>query len=90
MHLTGHARKRLQQRALPPFVIHLLYSFGVEKRQNGATLIFFNEKARKKAREELEDALRRFDKIGDAFLVESADDGRVITVGHHYRRIHGS
>lgn len=87
MELTQHAAKRLQQRALPPLVIDLLYRYGREQHQAGATVLFFDEKGRRKAREELKNALKRFDKLEDAYLVELAIDGRIVTAGHRNRRI---
>jgi hypothetical protein len=51
MALTEHAAKRLQQRAIPPVVIDLLYRYGREQHQAGATVIFFDEKGRRKALE---------------------------------------
>ena len=85
--LTRHAHKRMQQRAIPPLVLDLLYRYGREKHQNGGTVLFFDQQSRRKALSALKDTLQRFDKVCDAYVVTAADDGKAITVGHRTKRI---
>jgi hypothetical protein len=47
MSLTHHAAVRLQQRAIPPFMIELIERFGSEIRCDGASRLFFDKAARK-------------------------------------------
>ena len=84
---SKHAEIRMQQRAIPPLAIELYHMYGREQYQNGASVLFLDERARRKARRALEDALKRFDKISDAFVVVGTDTGVAITVGHRYKRI---
>ena len=84
--MSDHAKQRMQQRAIHPLMIELLYLYGREQQQNGSTMLFLDKRARKKARQALQDVRRRFDKLCDAYLVEAGGDGTVITVGHHLKR----
>jgi hypothetical protein len=89
MNTTKHAAIRMQQRAIPPIMVDLLYLYGREHPTTSGTVVFLDARARERAREALADALSRFDKLADAYLVEAAEDGAVVTVGHrnaHLRR----
>jgi len=85
--LTKHAHERMQQRAIPPLVLDLLYRFGREQHQNGGTVLFFDQHSRRKALSALKDALQRFDKVSNTYVITAASDGRAITVGHRTKRI---
>ena len=85
--ISKHALERMQQRAIPPLVLDLLYRYGREEFQNGATVLFFDQHSRRKALRALKDTLQRFDKVSDTYVITSADDGRAITVGHRTKRI---
>ena len=85
--LSIHARQRMQQRAIHPLMIELLYLYGREEQQNGSTMLYMDKRARDKARKALKDVKQRFDKLSDAYLVEADGDGTVITVGHRNKRI---
>jgi prepilin-type processing-associated H-X9-DG protein len=89
MKLTTHAAKRMQQRHLPPLIVDLLQHYGQTRHQNGATVLFFDEKGQERARQELRLALSRFDKLRDAYLVEANDSGAVVTIGYRFERIKG-
>jgi hypothetical protein len=84
---SKHAEIRMQQRAIPALAVELYHLYGREQHQDGASVLYLDDRARRKARRALEDALKRFDKISDAFGVVGAADGGAITVGHRYRRI---
>lgn len=85
--LSGHARQRMQQRAIHPLMIDLLYRYGREQQQNGSTILYLDRRARKRALQALLDVKQRFDKLSDAYLVEAGGDGTVITVGHRLKPI---
>ena len=85
--LSKHARQRMQQRAIPPLMVDLLYRFGREQQQSGSTVLFFDKRSRERARKALEDMTQRFDKLSDAYLIEATDSGATITVGHRLRRL---
>lgn len=89
MHLTKHARTRMQQRGISKSVLGLLYTYGrdVERGRHEA-LIYFD----KQARELVKKAVSRqeyasLDKKLNAYLVEGSD-GAVLTVGHRYKPVH--
>ena len=85
--MSNHATQRMQQRAIHPLMIDLLYRYGREQHQNGSIVLFLDGRARKRALRALEEVKKRFDKLGDAYLVEAEGDGTVITVGHRNKRI---
>jgi len=85
--LSSHASKRMQQRAIHPLMIDLLYRYGRERHQNGATVLFLDSRARNQALRALEEVTQRFEKLSDTYLVESEDDGTVITIGHRDKRL---
>lgn len=85
--MSAHASRRLQQRAIHPLMVDLLYRYGRKHHQNGSTVLFLDSRARKKARRALEEVERRFEKLCDAYLVESDDGGTVITIGHRNKRL---
>ena len=84
--LSNHAKRRLQQRAIPPLLVDLLYRYGREQRQYGSTVLFFDKNSRKHARKALQDVIERFDKLGDVYLVEADECSTTVTVGHRLKR----
>ena len=84
--LSNHAKQRMQQRAIPPILVDLLYRYGKEQRQYGSTVLFFDRHSRKHVRKALDDLIKRFDKLSDVYLVESDDEATTITVGHRLKR----
>ena len=85
--MSNHATQRMHQRAIHPLMIDLLYRYGREQHQNGSTLLFLDSRARKQARRAIEEVKQRFEKLSDAYLVESEADGVVITIGHRSKRV---
>lgn len=85
--ITKHATNRMENRAIPPLLVDLLYRYGSEKHQCGSTVLFFDRRARKRAHRALKDALDRFEKLNDAYVVAAGDSGDVITVGHRLERL---
>lgn len=88
MSFTRHAEARLQQRAIPAFVVDLLERFGSTTRCGGADRLFFDKPGRKRLERYLGGArsLRLIRPLLDLYAVVS-DDGRVVTVGHRSKRI---
>lgn len=85
--LTKHAENRLENRAIPPLVVDLLYRFGAEKPQAGSTILFFDHRARRRAYRALKDVMDRFEKVSQTYVIESADNGQLITAGHRFDRL---
>jgi len=79
----------MQQRHLPALIVDLLQRYGQSRYQNGATVLFFDERGQQRAQHELRQALARFDKLRDAYLVEANDSGQVVTIGYRDTRIKG-
>lgn len=87
--LSSHARARLRQRSVPPFVVRLLFDHGVRERSHrGAVILFFDKRSRSRVAAELGRSLfSRLDShFLDAYAVVSRD-GEVVTVGYRTKRV---
>ena len=87
MNLSRHATSRMQQRAIPPLMVDLLVRYGREQPTRDGTVVFLDSRGRQRVRQALVDALTRFDKLEDAYLIEANDTSTVVTVGHRTRRL---
>ena len=74
--MTGHARTRMQQRGIRPNALEALFDLGrsCHLHSQGRELVYFGSKARK----------------GLPNIYAVVADGKVITVGHRYRRVKGA
>jgi hypothetical protein len=86
MILTKHARRRMQQRAIPPFVVELYERFGSEGRHLKADILYFDKAARLRIKAEFGSGrgLSLIEKYLDAYVC--ADGDIVITAGHRTTR----
>jgi len=84
--LTEHAETRMQQRAIPALMVELLLRYGREERTHQRTVVFLDARGREKVREALRSTLERLDKLEHAYLIQAADTGTVVTVGHRTKR----
>lgn len=84
MALTHHASVRAQQRGIPPLIVEWLLEYGAQaKGSDGAMHRYFDKRSRKRlARVVGEQVVDRMGDLTDTFLVQSSDNGNVITVGH--------
>ena len=85
--LTVHARERLQQRAIPPFIVDLLQRFGSSMRCGGAERLFFDKAARRRLKDYLGGTrgLRAIETWLGVYMV-LGDNGLVVTVAHQEGR----
>jgi len=85
--LTPHARTRMQQRGIRPDALEALLDFGREVRAGrGRDLVFFDKRARARLVRANVLPAAEAGRICNSYLI-IASDGKVITVGHRYRRI---
>ena len=84
---SRHAEIRMKQRAIPQLMFDLVRRHGRQERQNGSSIRYLDKRGRKRALKELQDAIERFEKCADTYIVESSEDGTAITVGHRTKRI---
>jgi hypothetical protein len=83
MNKTVHCSLRQSQRAIPDLIVELLMNRGNEVGQKGGSqVIYFDSATKKSLRKELDRALRSWDKLQNAYLVEA--NGSIVTVGHDY------
>ena len=85
--MTFHAKKRMQQRAIPPFVIDLLETCGSERRVGGASKLFFDKAARKRLMHHVggQRGLRVVEQWLSVYAIV-ADDGQIVTTAHTVKR----
>lgn len=76
--LTGHARARMRQRGIRAEALEALLEFGRVRHLNsrGRSIVYLDKAARAWVGE-----------VGGRAYAILGRDGRVITVGHRYRRI---
>lgn len=81
--LTLHAEVRLQQRAIPLFVVELLEEFGSASRCDGAERLTFDKAARQRVARHLGGprSLHVIDRWLNVYAVIS-DNGRLVTASH--------
>jgi hypothetical protein len=84
---TLHAEQRLQQRAIPAFVVELLERCGTSMRCGGADRLYFDKAAKKRLRQHLGGSrgLRLIEPWINVYAV-IGDNGRVVTVAHQSAR----
>lgn len=86
--LTQHAVTRMQQRGIKPQTVEMLFECGAKEHDHcGATILYFNKRARQRLRNQF--GMEQFKKIErqlDAYAV-IAGDGAVVTVGRRSKRI---
>jgi hypothetical protein len=82
---SRHAAIRIQQRAIPPYVVELLERFGAESRCGGADRLYFDKVGRKRLERHLggHRALRHIEHWLNVYAVVG-DNGSVVTVGYRH------
>lgn len=79
---TGHARKRMAQRAITREMAHLLVALGAEEEQKGGAIrLFIPERQRQHVRDGLRRLLKQFDSLQNSCIV-LGNEGDVITTYH--------
>ncbi len=88
MSITHHAAERLQQRAIPPFMVELLERFGSAMRCGKAEKLFFDKAARKRLERHLGGprSLRHVERWLNLYLV-IGDNGNLVTVAYRSQRL---
>lgn len=87
MSLTKHARARVQQRGIAPFVLDLLVRYGTSERaDDGASLYHFDKQSRRRVEAYVGGLSRHLREDLDVYAILSSD-GQVITAGHRQRRV---
>ena len=89
MDVTLHAQTRSQQRGIPPLLVDLLRTYGSrDYDHHGGIVRFLDKRARRMIERSIApEVRRRLSSWMDIYVVESANDGNIITVGHRYKRI---
>ena len=78
---TLHARKRAQQRCIPPLVAEWLLDYGTRRPSRGATRVTFDKRARCALSRDCGPALiGQIGRFLSAELIVDADTDRIITV----------
>jgi hypothetical protein len=87
--MSHHAIARSQKRAVPPIVVDWLEQYGEEQFDgHGGIILYFSHYSRRRMEK---DFGRKFvaenKKYLDRYLVESASDGTIVTIGVRSKRI---
>ncbi len=87
--LTHHAQQRLQQRAIPEWIIDLLDAFGhYHYIGNGLVCIHLSKRALNRIKEHCDSHLwKAVINCCGAYVIESVSDRAVVTVGWRSKRI---
>jgi hypothetical protein len=87
MKQTRHSGARLQQRAIPPFMVELLERFGSEMRCGGADRLFFDKTAIKRLQRHMggRRSLRHIEPWLNVYIV-IGDNGQLVTAAHRTQR----
>ncbi|MDP1698914.1 MAG: hypothetical protein Q8L45_14205 [Xanthomonadaceae bacterium] len=85
---TEHAANRLNQRGIPGELLAMLLSYGDARHDgNGARVVAFSQRARRRLRNELGDKrYARWESRLNVYAVVSTD-GALVTVGHRLHRL---
>ena len=88
LNASVHACSRLQSRAIPAFVIDLLYRLGASVRCEGAERLFFDGRSRKALRGALggKRGMRTIEPWLNVYAVVG-DNGRLVTAAHRTKRM---
>ena len=86
---TKHAQQRMQQRAIPPLVEHLLDEFGEQMYDgHGAVIYYFSKKSRRRMERAMGHApVRLLERYFSCYKVEGSRDGCVMTLARRQRHI---
>ena len=86
--ISMHARTRMQQRGLPPLVLHWLDAYGNESHDGrGAVIRHFTRQSRRRLERDIgREPVRRMHEFLNAYAVYGSD-GTLITAGHRYDRV---
>jgi hypothetical protein len=89
LQITHHAQARLQQRGIPAHALENLLEFGrYANNHRGATILFFDHKARNQLRRLIAgDDYKQIESYLDTYAILSGD-GVVVTVGHRTKHIY--
>ena len=89
MSYSIHASIRAQQRCIPPIVFNWLYEYGEEAYDGhrGIKLYFSHRSIKLMEKDMGRRFIRQNKKYLKAYMVESIDDGRIITCGWKNKRI---
>ena len=83
---TTHSLRQRQRRAIPKVIIEWLLEFGEVRRSKGADLYYFSKRSKKHLGAHLGPSIRQaVNQYLDAYLIY--EEGRIITVGHRYKKI---
>jgi hypothetical protein len=85
---SKHARRRMQQRSIPPLVLTWLLEFGqMRYDHHGGIVYYFDRHSRRKLEHAVGSrVVARLSDYLNAYVVSSTGDEALITVGHRYKR----
>lgn len=87
MHMTDHAAKRQQQRAISNLEIELLLMYGKEAHHgDGCVMTYLDKRGYKRLERDVRRVVQKLERLRDEYLID-ADGEAIVTLGHRYRHI---
>lgn len=83
---SGHARSRMQQRAIRPDALECLLEYGREAFDHRGHVVLYFDKAARRRLSRAAPGRKDIERLARCYAVLSPG-GEVVTVGHRYRRI---
>lgn len=86
---TKHAEQRAQQRCIPPLIRDWLADYGTRTPDSrGGVVCHFDQRSRKRLSSSVgKEIVKRLAPMLDSYMVLSADEQKVISIGWRYKRI---
>ncbi len=87
MRASKHALDRIQQRGIPPLILHWLFDYGSTQYQgNGATILYFDRTSKRRLERTFgRRIVKRLSEYLDCYAVVA--DDTLVTTGKRYKRI---
>jgi hypothetical protein len=86
VHLSSHARVRMQQRGISPEALEILFELGETSPAPGGRHVVYLDRARRREVGRRAKPIRARDRLKRLYAVTD-QHGTVVTVGHRYRRL---
>lgn len=90
MNSRNHGEVRQQQRGIPSVIVDLVLRYGSrEYDHRGGVVKYLDRRGRKVIEQNMgRDFVKRHSDQMGVYVVQSVTDGRVITCGHRYAKVH--
>lgn len=87
--MSRHASIRAQQRGIPPLIDQWLDLYGHEEYDGrGGIVVYFDKQSRRAMERDMgREPIRKCEEWLDVYKVVESDKGKIITLGHRFKRM---